>query len=784
MSGQGGIFLDAPRDVVKSSVEWLVKPESESYSALLERALRLAPAMGLATQGGRIGLRSPRAENQAVQRVWQVPHVPADWGPTEVRTVLAAAFEKITLINWRRHDQECTYRFKGTCKMGDRDLVPLVASVADANGATCDLTMWAAIAPTKVAVTTRRTVRREAIPCVELEASILQPKPVKVNVPAELDDSGKEVSPAKAVAAQHREVPKQCLLHPMPRDGACFFHAVARGLKRLSGSKHTEFCHRQLRARVVAHLRKYAAEYIQEWDGLGPALEKFRETASTLEEAFEKYLAAIAGEAAYSSELEAKAISRIYNCCICIIPQDGHFAPMIFRDSQRKRSIVLWHTPNHIDLLLPAKEAEAYQDDLFLPAPGSALRYKVGGDHESLGSGTVWTSARSCGSGTVWTRASAKVKCKPGSATSRGASGMPSADVLKVAKQTLKSKPGPRRAAAPASALNKGTNAAASIVRSGTVPSQPRGGRASAAQPLVFGSGPCSSGKTKAAIAHPPPCASHATAGSTGDAIVGETVAPRIIAKCAYRPALPIPENRLFVCTLCPFQQQVSSDAAFRCLRNNHYCKHHHGQELPGKFQGPKLTVVPKRKAFWRCPLCPLGISRDLRVQISRHVFARLRREHWQREHSHEISREDWAARTHLLPSGPKDIKSHAVASRVRNLQRFAVQAIWDPIPGVTTFLWPRARKNKDGSIQRIMLEHAWRCDRCGACTHIKATRLLHSKGTCLPEKPRVRARRLAHLKLVQSWIRKNTGAPNRDWVLQAAESAAQALTPQPSSNF
>ena len=150
--------------------------------------------MGLATQGGRIGLRSPRAENQAVQRVWQVPHVPADWGPTEVRTVLAAAFEKITLINWRRHDQEYTYRFKGTCKMGDRDLVPLVASVADANGVTCDLTMWAAIAPTKVAVTTRRTVRREAIPCVELEASILQPKPVKVNVPAELDDSGKEVS--------------------------------------------------------------------------------------------------------------------------------------------------------------------------------------------------------------------------------------------------------------------------------------------------------------------------------------------------------------------------------------------------------------------------------------------------------------------------------------------------------------------------------------------------------------------------------------------------------------
>ena len=57
MSGQGGIFLDAPRDVVRSSVEWLEKPGSESPAALLERALRLAPALGLATQGGRIGLR-------------------------------------------------------------------------------------------------------------------------------------------------------------------------------------------------------------------------------------------------------------------------------------------------------------------------------------------------------------------------------------------------------------------------------------------------------------------------------------------------------------------------------------------------------------------------------------------------------------------------------------------------------------------------------------------------------------------------------------------------------
>ena len=342
MSGQGGVFIDAPREVVRSSVEWLVKPDSESPAALLERALRLAPALGLATQGGRIGLRQSRAENQAAQRVWQIPHVPSDWSPAEVRTVLGTSFDQVTLINWRRHDSEYSYRFRGTCKDGDRDLVPLVASLTDAAGVAFDLNLWASVAPTKVAVTTRRTVRQGAMTSVEFGPSILQTKPVQVSVPPEVDEQGKEISPAKKVAAEHREIPKQCVLHKMPADGAFFFHAVAKGLQWLSGPKQTEYCHRQLRARVTAHLKKYASEYIQEWDGLGPSLEKMREEAATPEEAFNRYLGAIAGESAYASELEAQAISRIFNCCLCVIPQDGRFAPMMFRESQRARSVILW----------------------------------------------------------------------------------------------------------------------------------------------------------------------------------------------------------------------------------------------------------------------------------------------------------------------------------------------------------------------------------------------------------------------------------------------------------
>ena len=253
-------------------------------------------------------------------------------------------------------------------------------------------------------------------------------RPVQVSVPPELDEQGKEVSPAKKIAVDHREIPKQCELHKMPADGACFFHAVAKGLHWLSGQKKTEYCHRQLRARVVAHLKKYTTEYLQEWDGLGPSLEKMRDGAATPLEAFERYLAAIAGESAYASELEARAISRIFNCCLCVTPQDGRFAPMLFRESQRSRSIILWYTSNHIDLLLPTGDA-AYHDDLFSPSPGQAWKYKAGGKEGSVRSGTVWSGktakslAHSRLSGTVWTRPSAKAKSSAKSRTAAAASG-------------------------------------------------------------------------------------------------------------------------------------------------------------------------------------------------------------------------------------------------------------------------------------------------------------------------------------------------------------------------
>ena len=252
MSGQGGIFVDAPRDVVRSSVEWLEKPNPQlrCWRGLLG-LLRL---WVLPRREGALACANPLPKTRLRSECGRSRVCPQTGARR--RSARSTGFDKVTLINWRRQGTEYTYRLRGTCKEGDRDLVPLVASLTDAAGAAFDLTMWASVAPTKVAVATRRMVKQGAMTSVELGASILQTKPVQVSVPPELDEQGKEISPAKKIAAEHREIPRQRELHKMPTDGACFFHAVAKGLHWLSGPKKTEFCHRQLRARVVAHLKK------------------------------------------------------------------------------------------------------------------------------------------------------------------------------------------------------------------------------------------------------------------------------------------------------------------------------------------------------------------------------------------------------------------------------------------------------------------------------------------------------------------------------------------------
>ena len=188
------------------------------------------------------------------------------------------------------------------------------------------------------------------------------------------------------------------------------YRAIAQGLTWLSGKKKTEHCHRDLRARANAHLRKHQAQYVAEWDGYGPSLEKLAADNLTKEEGFTKYLDLAEKESAYGSALELKALSRIYDVCLMVIPRDANFGSMVFKEAkaQKHRAIVLWYTPKHIDLVMPATPADHYPEALFAGCTGQVIDLRAGGrsDHPGDEASSVWTKASNAPSTHVRSQAS------------------------------------------------------------------------------------------------------------------------------------------------------------------------------------------------------------------------------------------------------------------------------------------------------------------------------------------------------------------------------------------
>ncbi|CAE7667378.1 CTSD [Symbiodinium microadriaticum] len=306
-SGREGVFLDPPRDAVASQIQWLAKGIDEPASAYHERGLRMSPLLALVAQGGRIGARTTRDPTQAIARIWNFPHVPGDWGPEEVKSVLAQAFDAVTLIHNRRTGREFLYRFRGAHKYGDKDVVPLQATVDDGTATPGETTLWAQVAPHRPQGNKQHFLKPAPVPLLPATASPLDGKLVKVVKPPVLDENGKETSPAQNRALHQREVPAGCQIIDIDKDGSCLYRAVAQGLTWLSGKKKTEHCHRDLRARANAHLRRHQAQYVDEWDGIGPSLERHEAESPTKAEGFAKYLDLAEKESAYGPSPASEA---------------------------------------------------------------------------------------------------------------------------------------------------------------------------------------------------------------------------------------------------------------------------------------------------------------------------------------------------------------------------------------------------------------------------------------------------------------------------------------------
>ncbi|CAE7517053.1 gcs-1 [Symbiodinium sp. CCMP2592] len=707
VSGRDGVFVDVPRGKLVSTVQWLAVTKGEAPTAYLERGLRMSAPYGLATQGGRIGARSPRDPSQAVPRVWNFPHVPASWGQKEVLQVLDQSFKDVALIQHKRTGAEYLYRFRATLKHGDLDLVPLSAIVESEPGKDNEITLWATVAPYKPKQAKQRPLRCAPTPCLAKEKPALEPQSVKIQVPAELDDDGKEVSPAKHVAASHRQIPSGCDLIETPKDGACLFHAIARGLHWLSGPKKTEHSHRDLRARCVEHLRKYASQYIGEWDGHGPALQKLRENAASPEDAFEEYLKLIASESAYASTIELKALGRLFDCHILVIPRDGNFSAMSFHAQQRKRRLVLWYTPRHIELLLPAKDAKDYPEEVFSVTSGAVVDLRAGGDDVSQCSGTVWTAcARSNRS-----KASRSSSVKAGTVwTVTNASSRKTASSLKRAR------------GAAATVWSRAVSSGASV--HSQMPALPECDDDDAPQPERL---------------------HHASRALPQSALV--------MARRNRGRAFP---DGVAKCRLCPFRRKCTDPVKAYAAYQRHFLDSHPGEKLglaPARKASCVRDLADGEGAYWRCKRCQAGISTADAARFGKDSLCRFRREHKTQAHP----RVSWAVWN-------KEAKSHSAtkwASKISVTRNNAQKAKLLPVlreleaQDFDAFGWPRQAGKDTNTVDKYPLRicPAWVCRKCRApCPSAEIARKHRSvKGQCPSRTAKARA-----------WIRLRSLAANK----------------------
>ena len=279
----------------------------------------LISSLQLAVFGNRIAWRFLVVPGEVLPRIWCIDNLPSDWHAHEVDQLLAQGFKDVTILSHRLVRGTQRYRFRAVCLAGDKDLVPV--NVATDSGSIC---LWATLAPTRAFESKQRKLTHKPVPVIAHERTALEPQPdiSKDSEVTETTEDGKTLPRAKHPRGSARVVPSVFLFKvDNPQDGNCAFSSFAQALQWLSKDGKKEYSHLELRTRVVSHLKKHKAEYEAEWDGIMPDGSKNPN--------FDDYLAATASAGSYASELELRALGRIYDTRILVLPADEAFKPMV-----------------------------------------------------------------------------------------------------------------------------------------------------------------------------------------------------------------------------------------------------------------------------------------------------------------------------------------------------------------------------------------------------------------------------------------------------------------------
>ena len=356
VSGRLGVFLEPVAHHTaypKAVVDWQRPAPGESWAQLCQRLGEQKPAYGLVLGGRQLGLRRAPGADYTPKTLWQIVGTPVHWSDSFLHELIVGQTPATSAEILRRQvrGRRCTWWVRAAIPGGE-DAHCLVAAEG-----TQELNVW--MLPSNAKPPPRKPGR----PIVQQGAFSLFRAPFEqvdkpstaIPVSDDLDvdaygdgdaDAGTRPSPPSKRAAANfvaRVLPEGAQVHPVPGDGACFFHAVSKALEVLHDRKVSAA---HARAETIAHLRRYPDAYLGYWDRLddhGQFMENYAD-----------YLTRMASADAWAGHLEVVACAKTLKICLLILPEDTSRVTCCFGNPAHP-PVALFHSRNHYDLILPSE---------------------------------------------------------------------------------------------------------------------------------------------------------------------------------------------------------------------------------------------------------------------------------------------------------------------------------------------------------------------------------------------------------------------------------------------
>ena len=424
LSGDG-LFVDPSRRSAfpQFMTEWIDRLPKEQPLDYLARASALGAQFGLVCGTRSLGRRTARDPNKATARTWVLEHAPHSWSPVQAEQAASTVFTEVKMLRQKRTKAGCTFTFRGS-HITSHDMIALPVEDTDGNPSQV---LWCRWAPPA------RTIQRQAIHTsgswslvrakdpFDVRETSVQPGNDSAQDPNASAGNGQQPSdpnaqvgdkqkapattgpPAKHRKAEQRAVPSGLVTKVVPGDGNCLFSAFAVGYAGATG-KETLLHHLQLRAELVQHYLKHIDTYSALWDKEMPD----GQPGSS----FESYVEAVARPGTWCGLLELRALSRMYDTRITIVPRATTEPVFSVKPSQKQRIVVLLFTGIHFDALLPepGKQLPKQIREVTAEPPKVPIRGGGGSRCTAWTEDTVASESGSRSSGkrsrqTVWTEA-------------------------------------------------------------------------------------------------------------------------------------------------------------------------------------------------------------------------------------------------------------------------------------------------------------------------------------------------------------------------------------------